>query len=94
MSDNECADKGDWEAVGSDAQVRSVHTYALRCTAQEAAQRAFERVLATYGAGTDLSRWSVSVWGRGKNGGVRHRFHADANGTAIPLKESSGEYST
>jgi len=75
-----------WEVVGADTGLRSVHLHAAGCTADEAAQQAVDRVRAKYGAGTDLSSWTFSVWENGAPSvGERIGYRADGQGRAVRL---------
>lgn len=75
---------GDWEVVGSDNELHSVHIHALSCTEEAAVERAIHRVRTKYGPRVDLSRWTFSVWVQGRPE-APSRFRADAEGRAARL---------
>jgi hypothetical protein len=77
---------GDWEAVGSDGGLHSVHLYAVGCTALEAAQEAVTRARGKYGARADLSLWRFTVRQRNSTGPTLH-FRVDANDRAVRLDD-------
>jgi len=71
----------DWEAVGSDDGLHSVHVAALNTTVE---QMAIRRARANYGPRANLTSWRFSVRDRAGTGPVLH-FRAGPNDAPIPF---------
>ena len=76
----------DWDVVGADNGLRSVHLLCRDCTPATGAEKAGQRVLQKYGEDADLRWWTFSVRraGAGQDSAVRW-FSVGEDGRAVPL---------
>ena len=80
-------ERGDWDVVGADNGLHSVHLLCQNCSPEEAVEMAGQRVLQKYGKGADLTWWKFSVRPAvaGEESAVRW-FYVGPDGRALPLK--------